>query len=175
MKLYKKFTGSEGVQFYDIRGCQNYHFSPWNLSCISAFHICINSSDMILRVWITDRIYSKSSLLFLNFIGICVIAFHISIRISIFLFIGCLSESIVDKNISSSFESEVIARSMMHDSTSENKEKYGYSKFYGCKIKLTWSKRLFCLSINYCNMFEKSESPLKYFMFLKNGIRWFTW
>ena len=55
----------------------------------------------------------------------CVIAFHILIGISVFLFIRCLSESILDKNVSSSFESEVIARSMMHDSTSENKEKYG--------------------------------------------------
>ena len=55
----------------------------------------------------------------------CVIAFHISIRISAFLFIGSLSESIFDKNISSSLESEVIARSMMHDSTSGNKEEYG--------------------------------------------------
>ena len=55
----------------------------------------------------------------------CVIAFHIFIRISAFLFIGCLIERFFHKNISSSFESEVIARSMMHDSTSENKEKYG--------------------------------------------------
>ena len=88
-----------------------------------------------------------------------------------FLFIGCSSENIFHKNIKSSFESEVIARSMMLDNTSENKEKYGYSKFYGYKIKLTSSKRLFCLSINYCNIFEKGESPLKYFMFLKYGIR----
>ena len=43
----------------------------------------------------------------------------------VFLFIGCLNKSVFDTNIRSSFKSEVIARSMMYDSTSENKEKYG--------------------------------------------------
>ena len=32
-------------------------------TCISALHIRINISHMILRVWITDRIYSKPSLI----------------------------------------------------------------------------------------------------------------
>ena len=68
-------------------------FSPQNLSTsvYLRFYIRINISDLILCVWITSIGYIQSSqlsLLFLKFIYMCVIAFNICIRISVFCLLG---------------------------------------------------------------------------------------
>ena len=58
---------------------------------MSAFYIYINISDLILCVWITGIGYiqsSRLSLLSLKFIYMCVIAFNICIRISVFCLLG---------------------------------------------------------------------------------------
>ena len=71
-------------------------------TCISAFYICINISNLISCVWITSIGYVQSSqlsLLSLIFICMCVIAFYICMRMC-FLFIGCRNKSVFKTRLS---------------------------------------------------------------------------
>ena len=70
---------------------------------ISTFHICINISDLVLRVWVMERIYPKPSVIISLpeiywYVCNCIRYIH-----TYQCFSGCLSESDFDKNISSSF------------------------------------------------------------------------
>ena len=118
---------------------------------ICVFHICLNISDLILCAWKTEMIYYQLSLLLLKFIGMYVIAFQLSIPISVFLFTKHSSKSM----------------------TAHLKLKENTDKLYK-HITNYYSKRLFYLRLNYCNISEKGKSILKYSMFLKIGIRWLT-
>ena len=136
-------------------------------TCISAFHIWINISDMILRVWISGRMYSKLSVI----TSLPEIYWQVCNCISYIHTYQCFS-------IYWMFEWKDLLKVklllVLWCMTAHLKIKRNTDKCYGHKIKLTYSKHVFFLSLNYCNIFEKGRSPLKYFMFLKNSIRWFT-